>query len=249
MIQINADDYGFTEQATAGIIRAWELGYIDTTTACSNGECFASAIALAREKHMVDRIGLHINLTEGRPLTDAISQDSYFCRPDGSFHGLFPCHKRLEGFRRQEVEDEIQKQIDMFRGAGLIISHVDSHHHIHTGMGIAPAVISVLKRNNLKMLRISRNVGAMSSQKRLAKKMFNLWLTANGFECSKFFGSIEDYISGNRIDYYKKQKGICEIMVHPVLNEEGILLDNRGESYEAYGPELVDLIRAVGRIV
>lgn len=91
---INADDYGLTESCSKAIAEAFEKGLISSTTACANGEYIEEAFALAKEKGFLDKIGIHINLTEGKPLTEKIVNDSFFCN-NGKFHGKFSRLKNL----------------------------------------------------------------------------------------------------------------------------------------------------------
>ncbi|MBQ1453116.1 MAG: ChbG/HpnK family deacetylase [Ruminococcus sp.] len=71
-IIINADDYGLNERNSKAIAQAFENGLITNTTVLANGEYLDEALALAREKNFFDKLGVHLNLTEGEPLTEDI---------------------------------------------------------------------------------------------------------------------------------------------------------------------------------
>ena len=83
---VNADDFGLTESCTKAIAEAFRLGLISSTTACANGEAIENAYRIANENGFLDRVGIHINLTEGAPLTEGIKNDPFFCE-SGVFHG------------------------------------------------------------------------------------------------------------------------------------------------------------------
>ena len=81
---INGDDFGMNERCSKAIAQAIEKGLITDTTAMANGEWLDKALALARDNGFADRLGIHLNLTEGKPLTEAI------CRyPDFVTNGAF----------------------------------------------------------------------------------------------------------------------------------------------------------------
>ena len=66
---INGDDFGMTESCTKAICLALKKGLITHTTMLANGACFEAAVTLAHEQGIIDKIGWHIDLTEGKPLT------------------------------------------------------------------------------------------------------------------------------------------------------------------------------------
>ena len=64
---INADDFGLSKSITDGIIE-WILnGYITSTTIMANMRYAEYAVKEAI-KNNIDCVGLHINLTVGKPL-------------------------------------------------------------------------------------------------------------------------------------------------------------------------------------
>ena len=66
---VNADDFGLNEIENRAIAEAFEKGLIDRTTLLVNMPFAEDAMRLASEKGFADRVGLHVNLTSGRPLT------------------------------------------------------------------------------------------------------------------------------------------------------------------------------------
>ena len=84
-IIINADDFGWDKSCSEAILSAFESGYISTATMCVNGAYFEEAVSRVKDSPYRDQIGIHINLTEGRPLTDGIRENPLFCDTDGNF--------------------------------------------------------------------------------------------------------------------------------------------------------------------
>ena len=71
-IIVNADDFGSSIEANEGIAVSFQQQLIDRTTLMVNMPSASEAVKLASELGFTDRIGLHLNLTEGVPLTESI---------------------------------------------------------------------------------------------------------------------------------------------------------------------------------
>ena len=119
-IIVNADDFGLNKSCSCAIKEAFSKGLISSTTACANGEYISEAYQLARENHFEDKVGIHINLTEGVPLTDKIKEDPFFCE-NGKFHNRINRFQRLSGEQIYEVQCEVRAQIEYLKTYGLTI--------------------------------------------------------------------------------------------------------------------------------
>jgi predicted glycoside hydrolase/deacetylase ChbG (UPF0249 family) len=112
--------------------------------------------ALSRVKGLAERasFGVHLNLCEGRPLTAG----STLMDGEGRFHrkrALFA--RALSGrLSLRELETEIQAQIGRIHDAGVRISHVDGHKHLHQLPVVSRAVANVLPRFGISRVRITR---------------------------------------------------------------------------------------------
>lgn len=237
-IIINADDFGLNELSSRAIIDAFNKGYISSTTICANGDYFEGALELAKANNLNKNIGIHINLTEGEPLTNRIKEDSFFCT-DKKFHGKINRLKSLNQMQRLEVCEEVKAQIEKVRKSGLSITHADSHHHIHTGIFFAPTILKVLKQYNIKKVRLHRNMGNIKILKLVVKKLCNLLIKINDFTTVNYFGDINDFKNRNS---YKDEKTI-EIMVHPVYNENHSLIDINEYAGKPNGEELGEVLK------
>ena len=67
---INADDFGYSESVNKAISDCFEKGLINRTTIMVNMPQAEAASELARTNGFFDKVGLHINLTEGKALSD-----------------------------------------------------------------------------------------------------------------------------------------------------------------------------------
>jgi predicted glycoside hydrolase/deacetylase ChbG (UPF0249 family) len=104
---------------------------------------FESAVEIARRQSGLD-LGLHLNLTEGRPVSDPDSISSIAGR-DGFLHShpVRLAIALLRGkIRASDLEKEIRAQIERAIGSGLWITHIDGHKHVH----VMPALLRILRR-------------------------------------------------------------------------------------------------------
>lgn len=71
-IILNADDFGMTHEANLGIEKAMQEGYCSQTSVVANTNYFDEAVEIAQKHGFMDKVGLHINLFDGTPLTGGI---------------------------------------------------------------------------------------------------------------------------------------------------------------------------------
>lgn len=138
---INADDLGSDAQRNKGIFKAIEAGIVKSVSILPNGPATKDAIRLI--KSMEDKkisIGIHINLSEGMPITkdlkSIVGVNGCFLSKPNALRLLSTCHDiKL----KKEIGQEMDAQIKSIIEAGVYIDHMDGHHHIH----IMPAVIDI----------------------------------------------------------------------------------------------------------
>ena len=231
---INADDYGLNEHNTKAIAEAFGKELITDTTMIANGEYFDEAIDLATAQGFIDRIGIHLNMTEGKPLTEAIKHCRSFVE-NGVYHHKNNRLKPLTPFEKEAIYKELTAQVEKIQNAGIEITHADSHHHIHTAIFIAPIAVRVCKEHGIEKMRLHRNIGSISAIKMFIKKKYNKWLHKQGFKTTVFFGSLRDIENAEIPDN-------TEIMVHPDFDKDGVLIDRHGvEDGFPIGTKLPDL--------
>lgn len=219
---INADDYGLTESCTNATIDAFRQNRITSATICANGDYFDKAVQLIYVNKLDGCIGIHLNITEGTPLTDEIKKEKIFCNNDGNFHGRINKILPLTKVQKYKLYKELIAQIQKVRNSGLKITHADSHHHIHTSVNITSTVVEALKNSEIMKVRISRNIGQIFIIKKLLKYFYNRHHLMNKFVTTDYFGSISDF--GFQKVLLNENKSI-EIMVHPDYNSNSELID------------------------
>lgn len=146
---VNADDFGMTQGINRAIVEAYDAGIVTSATLMANSEAFDEALELAERRPGL-RVGCHVVLVEGRPLTDP-SQVSSLLDPHRQMDADGPLFRSslanfaraaTRGFIKHEhVITETVAQIRKLQAAGIQVSHVDCHKHAHMFPRIAEAVI------------------------------------------------------------------------------------------------------------
>lgn len=219
-IIINADDFGLNENCSRAIAQAFSENLISSTTAIANGDYLAQAYALAEKYGFIDKVGVHLNLTEGTPLTDGIKTDAFFCE-NGVFHGRINRLKKPSKENLKHLKEELTAQIQRVKDVGFTISHADSHNHIHTCVFLEKAIKEVLFAFGIKKIRLHRNFGDIKLHKKIVKSLYNAKLHRQGFTTTEKMGSLEDLEKYSCV----AKKWLTEIMVHPDFDKNGNLVE------------------------
>ncbi|UOY91009.1 chitin disaccharide deacetylase [Ectobacillus sp. JY-23] len=194
MIQVlvNADDFGLTRGVNHAIIDCYRYGLVNSTTMLVNMPAASHAAELAKANPGL-RVGIHLTLTCGKPVSDAPS----LTKADGTF--------RLSNRYGDETvdviaaEQEWEAQIHKFLSYGLEPSHLDSHHHIHCWEPLFPVIQRLSQKYGLPV----RN--GFSPEKAINRLSDELR--------TDFYGD------GVTLDYFNKLESttgsVIEIMCHP----------------------------------
>ncbi len=151
---IHADDFGETVAITDGIQRGIEAGTITSTSIMANMPATTYALEQVRLLAGHASFGVHLNVCEGRPLTGGRT----LVDQQGEFYPKRMLIRRaLSGaLSVRELEREISAQIALIRDAGVPISHVDGHKHLHQLPIVSTAVANVLPRFGIGRIRVTR---------------------------------------------------------------------------------------------
>lgn len=227
LIVVNADDFGMSSGVNKAILKSLDLSWISTTTIMCNMPGFEEACDLAHEKKITDRIGIHLNLTEGFPLSEKIKKLKKFCNSDGLMYKSFKSHF-FDSTERQAVYEEFEMQLKRLKKLGISPTHADSHHHSHHFLGTQSIVIELSKANRIPAVRLRFNFGNLSPQRKLYSKFFNTRLELAGLAKTKYFCEIRSATES----LFSKNKPV-EIMVHPYPGENGEIVNyNAGKPFQ-----------------
>jgi predicted glycoside hydrolase/deacetylase ChbG (UPF0249 family) len=223
---ITADDFGLNPSVNEAIVRSLRDGLVTHTSLLVNLEGFEDACAAVRRNALQDRIGLHFNLTEGKPLTAEMQHCAKFCI-DGRFAPLqhFARYATLASEERHAVEREAYAQVAKARAQGMPLTHLDSHNDVHIEPAIAAVVVAVAKACGITRVRPSRNCGPQQGAIRwLQHRSYNAWLSRQGLRAARYFGTVEDMLW--LADRGRLREDVpVEVMTHPRLRSDGTVLD------------------------
>lgn len=225
-IIVNADDFGMDTEVNKAIFRALSTQLCSSTTMLANMDGFGEAAALCREERLDDCVGIHLNLTEGRPLTGKIRSNRLLCDENGSLRyrrQLTPLYMASPDMRRM-IRDELAAQIDRCRKEGIRITHADSHSHMHEMPGLLSLIMHLLREKGIDRLRIAANIGPQSSfVKRRYRAYANHLIMKRGMGVSAYFGGMQHFLDHDKSAI--PAGSIVELMVHPGKIRDGRILD------------------------
>jgi hypothetical protein len=125
---VNADDFNLTAGVTRGILDAHRRGIVTSATVMVNLPGLAQSRDLARDATGLG-LGLHINLTLGRPVLPAHRLPSLV---DARGEFVRDRDRLGETGDPQEIRDEALAQLRRFLDAfGIPPTHLDTHYHMH----------------------------------------------------------------------------------------------------------------------
>jgi hopanoid biosynthesis associated protein HpnK len=150
---VNADDFGLHPGINAGILKGHRDGIVTSTSLSPNGVAFADAVARALGAPEL-AVGVHLTLVGEAPVSEAALLPTL--APDGRlpkhfttlFHRLL-----LRRIREEEIERELDAQVARVVDAGIRVSHLDSHQHVHLHPALLPIVLRVAGRFGVRAVR------------------------------------------------------------------------------------------------
>lgn len=153
----NADDFGISHGVNTAICRAAQEGVLNSTSLMITLPYALEAVKLIPELGTDFAVGLHINLTNEYPASTP-EKIPLLVNRTGKFKNGFLKLFCLSIFRRRELmrqaELEITSQIEKARTAGVTLSHLDSHRHIHMIPVLFKTVKKLASLYNIQRVRI-----------------------------------------------------------------------------------------------
>jgi chitin disaccharide deacetylase len=223
-IIVNADDFGYSRGVNYGILDSHLNGIVNSTSLMMNMFGTDHAIELAKKNPSL-QVGIHLVLTCGKPLLQDVPS---LVDTNGNFKRL----SRLKGnmdISLSDLEREWSAQIEKFLASGLNLTHIDSHHHVHTFNEFLPVI------------------------QKLANK-FQLPVRTNGYERIEGVEAFSDvclvdfYGDGVTSNYFQllpervKKGQKVEVMCHPAYLDSYLL---SGSSYTHDRLKEIDVLTTV----
>ena len=234
---ITGDDFGLAQPVNEAIVRAHAEGILTSASLMTGGGFFADAVERARS-HPTLRVGLHLTLVEGRPVS------SPEIVPDiVDSNGEFSTRLTRAGFRffflprvRRQLAMEIRAQFDAFARTDLLLDHADAHNHMHLHPTVLGLMLGIGKEYGLRAVRLPKEpplrswraaggglAARLASAFFLAPWMFLMRRTLRraGVKCNDYlFGMTDGGAMTERLMqkiFLNLPDGVTEICCHPAV--------------------------------
>lgn len=237
---INADDFGLDDKRNRGVLYANNLRCIDKISLVVNSFHTEEAVRLSKENGFFNKIGLHINLTEGKPLTrDILNTD--WCN-NGQFKKENPrSYSRVFGVRYvTELRKEMEAQIIKFQNYGFSVDFVDFHNDIQGNVSVLMALKPLVKKYGIKYIRgiepylcgyYRRSVFFYLPLKFyymflyvFQKRISNAKIIHGSRNVNQYIKDVNERILHKHILSLAKLS-VVEIITHPEMADDGVCLD------------------------
>ena len=158
---INADDFGLAPGVNVGIIEAHTAGSVTSTSMMVHCPGWHDAL-LTRRTVPTLRIGLHLNVLLGAPITAA---RTLIDPQRGQFLPLGALVQRalLRTVSSADIEAECEAQLAELRSEGIAVTHIDSHRHTHALPVFRGAIARVAARHGLPLRRPSESLAPFAT--------------------------------------------------------------------------------------
>ncbi len=154
---VSADDLGLTESINAGIIKAYREGIVTNLNLIPAGEAFEDAVGLMKTLK-IEETGAHLSLTETRPVSDPqkiptlLSKGKKFHKN----HNIFFFKFILGLIKDDEIYAELENQLFKIEEAGIKVTNLSSHEHMHIIPRILNIFVRLCKEHNIPAIRYPR---------------------------------------------------------------------------------------------
>lgn len=208
---VNADDCGLSAGINQGILEVHQRGIVTSTTAMVNMPDAADGIKLLQQQAPNIGIGLHFNITHGKPVAENVRS---LTREDGTFYGVQEFYNGAKDrYDPDELRREHYAQFDRFLElAGRAPDHLDSHHGATYAHPVSFAVmLKLAAEHNLPLRRADRFLENPAIAAVLAEQPQPRWPI---FSYGGFFGETAQVETLLR-DLPNLPEGVSEMICHP----------------------------------
>jgi predicted glycoside hydrolase/deacetylase ChbG (UPF0249 family) len=178
-VVLHADDFGMNAAVSRGILQGFEQGLLTSASVLTNAPHAAQALSAWKEllraqaagrlpssevRRRVDDphhpfdLGVHLNLTQGRPLT-AKSYPAELLEEQGRFPGpgaLFRTLRRGGARYQTQILQELSAQIEAMLDHGLRPTHLNGHQYVEMMPGVAELIPRLVEQYDIPAVRVPR---------------------------------------------------------------------------------------------
>ena len=158
---VTADDLGICPDRNHGIVKAARCGGITAASLMANGPAARQAVATFAADGNRHMLGLHLNVTEGRPLSPPQRIQSLLRHGGKGGKALFLGAAtfrqawRAGAIDPNELVQEVAAQLSWFRSeVGAAPAHVDGHQHFHILPAMPELVGPLLQTAGVRYTRV-----------------------------------------------------------------------------------------------
>lgn len=240
-LSVCADDFGLTPGISAAIARLAHSQCITAISCITNSAYWESNAPLLEQLPDSVDVGLHINLTEGQPLSPQLAE--LWPRLPALPELMLRAHLGL--LPRAALASEVEAQLAAFRAAtGVSPRYLDGHQHVHHLPGLRNMVLDMAARmqptaairNTGRVLGpgfgikrwLIENTGAQALRRDLAKRGLAhnpVLLGAYDFQDPDYRGCMQGWLAA-------------------LPSEGGLLFCHPGEVIGGDPPDAIDAARA-----
>lgn len=152
-IIINADDFGMNPYVNEQIEMALKADAITSTTILANSNTPDTVVRVVNELKETKSFGAHLNLTQGKCLTENSAFHRVGLVDENNCFSLSP--RKIEWTEEllSGVYAEWKAQIRAIKDLGIYISHIDGHHHIHNDPVFQPILFQICHEEGINKIR------------------------------------------------------------------------------------------------
>ena len=233
MLIINADDFGMSYEVNEAIIKLFDIGLLDRCSIMVNMPLAKDTVQGINGNSIGNHIGLHINLTEGKPITEKLKK-TFFCCQDGNLtldNVNLKNRLLLSKYEKEAIAFEVSAQMQKYKELGFSLQHADSHNYSSADFSVSKIIIQQAMKNNFTSLRLAKNIRSYENDgmKYIYRKIVNCSINRfnnrfNSSESTDYFCSVHDLSYALKTNDWSDRR--VELMVHPYLDKNGDIIDH-----------------------
>ncbi|MDR2085664.1 MAG: ChbG/HpnK family deacetylase [Dysgonamonadaceae bacterium] len=229
-IILHADDFGFDKDTCQATIELFEKGILKSATIMVNMPASCIAIEYARQ-HPEFSFGVHLTYVDGLQPVSHPQEISSLTDNDGLFLPSNVVRKKalMGKIHKKDIVIESLGQINVLKEAGISVSHLDSHGHLHKFPVFLFAMKEICIQSGIHKIRRVQNVHLTKQPifqpTTILNTLFDKYISSHFQTTDKFYMPANDMDSCWSDSLLKiiscfAPQSVLEIGVHPGYMEE-----------------------------
>ena len=225
---INADDYGISTEVNDAIENLVTSGDLTDVSVLANGWSYEPAAVFLRYNPQIS-VGVHLNVIEGIALS-----------PSNKIEVLMGAHGQFVNLRQliwrwlmsplavaRAVEIEWRAQIELMLRDGLVITHADSHQHVHAFPPFWRVLTRLCGEYGIPALRFPSERNAIGTRRAAALVLGKSAAVGSMISRRRSLTTSDHFLGFKRMGIYGEREmaddlkelkdGVTEMIVHPSL--------------------------------